>query len=52
MNRFSQWLTLATLSSALNRRFCIDEDSLQDIERLERDTGQALRWPAALTGVS
>jgi molybdenum cofactor cytidylyltransferase len=28
-----------------NRRFILDLDSPEDIERFERDTGQALRWP-------
>lgn len=31
-----------------NRRFKVDIDTLQDIERFERETGHALRWPAAL----
>ena len=35
-----------------NRRFRLDVDTLEDIVRFERDTGQALLWPAALTGVS
>ena len=30
-----------------NRHFILDVDSPEDIERFERDTGQALRWPAA-----
>lgn len=34
-----------------NRRFRLDVDTLEDIERFERDTGHALRWPAAHTGV-
>jgi molybdenum cofactor cytidylyltransferase len=29
-----------------NRRFRLDVDTLEDIERFERDTGHALRWPA------
>ncbi len=28
-----------------NRHFILDVDSPEDIERFERDTGQALRWP-------
>jgi molybdenum cofactor cytidylyltransferase len=31
-----------------NRHYRVDIDTLQDIERFERDTGHALRWPAAL----
>lgn len=31
-----------------NRRFKIDIDTLTDLERFERETGHALRWPAAL----
>jgi len=31
-----------------NRRFVLDVDTLEDIERFERDTGHALRWPAPL----
>ena len=31
-----------------NRHYRVDIDTLQDIERFERDTGLALRWPAAL----
>ena len=31
-----------------NRRFVLDVDTLEDIERFERDTGHALRWPARL----
>lgn len=34
-----------------NRRFRLDVDTLEDIERFERDTGHALRWPAARTAV-
>jgi CTP:molybdopterin cytidylyltransferase MocA len=30
-----------------NRHFIVDVDSPEDIERFERDTGQALRWPAS-----
>jgi len=29
-----------------NRRFTLDIDTLDDIERFERETGHALRWPA------
>ena len=29
-----------------NRRFTLDIDTLEDIERFERETGHALRWPA------
>lgn len=31
-----------------NRRFVIDLDTLEDIERFQRDTGHALRWPARM----
>jgi len=31
-----------------NRRYRLDVDTLEDIDRFERDTGHALRWPAAL----
>jgi CTP:molybdopterin cytidylyltransferase MocA len=31
-----------------NQRFIIDVDTLDDIARLERDTGHALRWPASV----
>lgn len=31
-----------------HRRFVFDVDTLEDIERFERDTGHALRWPAAV----
>ena len=31
-----------------NRRYRVDIDTLEDIERFERETGHALRWPAAL----
>ena len=31
-----------------NRRFRLDIDTLDDIERFERETGHALRWPTAL----
>jgi molybdenum cofactor cytidylyltransferase len=31
-----------------NRRFVLDVDTPQDLERFERDTGHALRWPARL----
>jgi molybdenum cofactor cytidylyltransferase len=30
-----------------NRRFVVDVDTPEDIERFERDTGHALRWPAS-----
>lgn len=30
-----------------NRRYRIDIDTLEDLERFERDTGHALRWPTA-----
>jgi molybdenum cofactor cytidylyltransferase len=30
-----------------NRRFVVDVDTLEDIERFEHDTGHALRWPAS-----
>jgi molybdenum cofactor cytidylyltransferase len=30
------------------RRFRVDVDSPEDLERFERETGHALRWPAAL----
>jgi CTP:molybdopterin cytidylyltransferase MocA len=33
-----------------NRRFVLDVDTLEDIERFERDTGHALRWPGRLAG--
>jgi len=29
-----------------NRRFVLDVDTCEDIERFERETGHALRWPA------
>lgn len=32
-----------------NRRYRVDLDTLEDIERFERDTGHRLRWPAALS---
>jgi molybdenum cofactor cytidylyltransferase len=32
-----------------NRRFIVDVDTLEDIERFERDSGHALRWPAAVS---
>lgn len=35
-----------------NRRYRLDVDTLEDIERFERDTGHALRWPAALAVAS
>ena len=31
-----------------NRRYRLDVDTLEDIERFERETGHALRWPATL----
>lgn len=30
-----------------HQRFVLDVDTLEDIERFERDTGHALRWPVA-----
>ena len=33
-----------------NRRFVLDVDTLDDIERFERETGHALRWPARTGG--
>lgn len=33
-----------------NRRYRIDIDTLDDLERFARDTGHALRWPATVTG--
>jgi molybdenum cofactor cytidylyltransferase len=35
-----------------NRRFRLDVDTLEDIERFERETGHALRGPAALAALS
>lgn len=35
-----------------NRRFRVDLDTLDDIERFERDTGHALRWPSSLMATS
>lgn len=32
-----------------NRRYRVDLDTPEDIERFERDTGHRLRWPAALS---
>ena len=32
-----------------NRRYRVDIDTPEDIERFERETGHALRWPAGLT---
>jgi CTP:molybdopterin cytidylyltransferase MocA len=32
-----------------NRRYRVDLDTLEDIERFQRETGHALKWPAALT---
>jgi molybdenum cofactor cytidylyltransferase len=31
-----------------NRRFIVDVDTPDDLERFERDTGHALRWPVAV----
>ncbi len=31
-----------------NRRYKVDVDTPEDLERFERETGHALRWPAAL----
>ncbi|RTL46757.1 MAG: nucleotidyltransferase family protein [Burkholderiales bacterium] len=31
-----------------NRRYCVDIDTLEDLERFERETGHALRWPAGV----
>jgi molybdenum cofactor cytidylyltransferase len=31
-----------------NRRYRVDVDTLEDIERFERETGHVLRWPAIL----
>jgi CTP:molybdopterin cytidylyltransferase MocA len=31
-----------------NRRYRVDLDTLEDIERFQRETGHALKWPAAL----
>jgi CTP:molybdopterin cytidylyltransferase MocA len=31
-----------------NRRYRVDLDTLEDVERFQRDTGHALKWPAAL----
>jgi CTP:molybdopterin cytidylyltransferase MocA len=33
-----------------NRRYRIDIDTLEDIDRFARDTGHTLRWPAAVAG--
>ncbi len=33
-----------------NRRYRIDVDTPEDIERFERETGHALRWPAGISG--
>ena len=35
-----------------NRRFRVDVDTQEDIARFERETGHALRWPAALAAMS
>jgi CTP:molybdopterin cytidylyltransferase MocA len=32
-----------------NRRYRVDIDTLDDLERFARDTGHSLRWPAAVT---
>jgi CTP:molybdopterin cytidylyltransferase MocA len=32
-----------------NRRYRVDIDTLDDLERFARDTGHTLRWPAAVT---
>jgi CTP:molybdopterin cytidylyltransferase MocA len=34
-----------------NRRYRVDIDTPEDIERFARDTGHALRWPVALAPV-
>ncbi len=34
-----------------NRRYRVDIDTLDDLERFARDTGHQLRWPASLTTV-
>jgi CTP:molybdopterin cytidylyltransferase MocA len=31
-----------------SQRFIVDLDTLEDVERFERDTGHALRWPAGI----
>ena len=31
-----------------NRRYKVDLDTLEDVERFQRETGHALKWPAAL----
>jgi CTP:molybdopterin cytidylyltransferase MocA len=31
-----------------NRRYRVDLDTLEDVERFQRETGHALKWPAAL----
>lgn len=33
-----------------NRRYRVDIDTLEDLERFTRETGHTLRWPAALVG--
>ena len=33
-----------------NRRYRVDIDTIEDIERFERETGHALRWPRAMAG--
>jgi len=33
-----------------NRRYRVDIDTVDDLERFARDTGHALRWPASLIG--
>ena len=35
-----------------NRRYKVDIDTAQDIERFERETGHALRWPASYRAVA
>jgi molybdenum cofactor cytidylyltransferase len=35
-----------------NRRYRIDIDTPEDLERLERETGHALRWPASIAAAS
>jgi CTP:molybdopterin cytidylyltransferase MocA len=31
-----------------NRRYTVDLDTLEDVERFQRETGHALKWPASL----
>jgi hypothetical protein len=33
-----------------NRRYRVDIDTPQDLERFARETGHALRWPSAVAG--